>query len=430
MSSRSTDAICRRGVRETTPGMYGDVLRALPVTLTVVLGPFITMAYRLTQSTDAPKGSFSLAQAARGLLCILMFLSLFFSRRLRLLGHRLTRPLLFLAIYATSTAVTSPYPYENSVFGVKMVFATLVFASAFQIAEAKLSGERWLTTCAWIVLVVMAMCIGVGLAAGKTVDIYKSRYATAGLIGEPFVASCLILSTLPVFIRLISNGGAAVAGTVLLFASLFFTMCRSALIAAAVATGSSLLINLSSLGRRIPWRRTLVPLAVLILLAGVGLGTAAGADLIERFRDLNPLVGTGSGRYVFWRISLEHIMNRPMHVQLVGEGMGSIRNVIRQGSGRWIGAHNDWLDFIYALGVWGLIGLSWWYFELARLAWRLRGPQDRLFQGVWAALIVLGLIYMGTGGFFEPSWALTYAALGFWAGHATSERQHCPIRSD
>jgi hypothetical protein len=63
-----------------------------------------------------------------------------------------------------------------------------------------------------------------------------------------------------------------------------------------------------------------------------------------------------------------------------------------------------------------LIGIGWWCFELARFAWCLCDRQEGLFQGVCAAVIILGLISLGTGGFFEPPWALSYAALGFWAG--------------
>lgn len=430
MPSHFADAICPKRTGNTGARTYWYVLQVTPVTLTVVLGPLIAIVYRLTRPADGGIGSFSLAQAVRGPLCVLMFLSLFLSTGLRFLTHRLAHPLLFLGIYAALTSFTSPYPYENVVFAVKMAFVILVFASAFQLAEKGLSRERWLTTCAWVILLVVAVCIGVGLATGSTVDVYGSRYATAGCIGQPYIASCLILSALPVFIRLIPNGASAVAGMVLLFASLFFMMCRNALIAAAVATCSSFLINLRSLGRRILWRRTLASIGVLVLLAGIGLGTAAGTDLIERFRDLNPFEGTGSGRYIFWRISLERIMNRPMHVQLLGEGMGSMRDVIGPRSGHSIGAHNDWLDFVYALGLGGLIGISWWYFELARFAWGLRGRQDGLFQGACASVIILTLISVGTGGFFDPSWALTYAAMGFWAGCTAHEKQHCHNRSD
>ena len=430
MSSHFADAIYPQRTANTGARTYWHVIEVTPVTLTVVLGPLIAIVYRLTQPADGEIGGFSLAQAIRGLLCVLMFLSLFLSAGLRSLTHRLAHPPSFLAIYAILTSFTSPYPYENIVFAVRMAFVILVFASAFQLAAKGLCGERWLTTCAWVILLVVAMCIGVGLATGITIDVYGGRYATAGCIGQPYVASCLILSALPVFIGIIPHSGSAVAGIVLLFASLFFMMCRSALIAATVATCSSFLINLRSVGRRILRRRILPSVAILLLLAGLGLGTAAGADLIERFRDLNPLEGTGSGRYIFWRIALEHILNRPMHVQLLGEGMGSIRDVIGQRFAYSIGAHNDWLDLTNAFGLCGLIGISWWYAELARFAWGLRGRQDGLFQGACASVIVLALISAGTGGFFEPSWALTYAALGFWAGSTAHEEQHRHTGSD
>ncbi len=401
------------------------VLQVIPVTLTILLGPFISVAYHLTQPADAAKGSFSVAQLVRGLLCMLMFLSLLLSKELNLLKHRLVRPLLFLAAYSVLTLFASPYRYAHIVFAVKLTFIVLIFTSTFRLAKERICTERWLMTCAWVIVLIMAMCIAIGLATGKTIAVYKSRFATAGLNQKPAVSAFLILSSLPVFMSLIPNSISGMAATVVLFTSLFFTMSRTSLIAGVAATCNSALIYLISCWRRIRWRRTLVLIGVFILLVGVGLSTAAGTDLIERFRDLNPSVGDGSGRYVFWRITVKHIMRSPMHVQLLGEGIGSVNDVIQRelGIGSWINAHNDLLNFASAFGLFGVIGISWWFFELARLTWSFRCRQDGLFQGACAALVILGLSSIGSGGFFKPSWALTYAALGFWAGRVTREGQ-------
>jgi hypothetical protein len=401
------------------------LLRALPVTLAVVAGPPIAIAYRLTRPEDTASVSFSVPQAARGLLCLLMFLSLLASTGSSLPKHRFIRPLLFLAAYALVTSSVGPYPYEHLVFAMKMAFIVLVFASAFQLAADGLFSERWLTTSAWVVLLTMAACIGGGLALGRTIDAHASWYATAGFTGHPATASRLILSTLPVFVSLTPHSGSALAGIVILFTSLFFTMRRSSLIAGVVALGVSSLVNLICRRRRALWRRTMVPFVVLILSAGIGLSTTAGNDLIKRFNNLNPFGGSGSGRYIFWPISLEHIINRPVRAQIVGEGMGSIRDLLGQRFGVRIGSHNDWLDLVHAFGWAGLIGIGWWYFELARFTWHLRTWQNGPLQGACACALAIGLISMGSGGFFDPSWALSYAAMGFWAGYTTKEREPC-----
>jgi hypothetical protein len=395
------------------------VLLVIPVTLTILAGPPVSIAYHLIRSADAPTGVFSIAQIARGLFCLLMFLSLFVSRNLSLLKYRFVRPLLFLAAYAVLTLFVSPYPYEHIVFAVKMIFITLVFANAFHLAESRLFGEKWLTACAWTVLLIMVLNTGIGLAIGRNVDVYNSRYATAGLAAGPAVTSRLILSTLPIFLRLISNSSSAIAAVVLLFISMFFTMRRSSLMAAFAATCSAFVVSLSSFKRRIPRRRLLATSSILVVLAVMGLNTTAGKDLIVRFRNLNPFEGTGSGRYFFWRVSLKHIVNRPVYVCLQGEGMGSINEVIRQKTGLSIGAHNDWIDLVHSFGLFGLIGISWWYFELVRLVKHLHGWQDGIFRGACASMMILIITSIGTGGFFDPSWALTYAALGFWAGRMT-----------
>lgn len=430
MPSSSTNVTSPKRDGNTIFKPYWYLLEVLPVTLTVVLGPLIAVAYHLTQRADAAHGSFSIAQAARGLFCILMFTSMIISKKLNLLKHRLVRPLLFLAAYAVLTLFASPYPYEHIVFAVKMGFIMLVFASAFRLAEDGLCTERWLTTCAWLIIVVLAVCMAVGLAIGSTVNVYKSRYATAGFTGNPAVTSRLVLSTLPVFVRFISDSSSGIVAMVLLFTSLFFTMRRSSLIAGTAATCISILINLSRCGCRVLWRRTMMLVGILILLGGIVLNTTAGTDLMRRFRSLNPYEGSGSGRYILWRVSLAHIISRPVHAQLLGEGMGSIRDVLKAQTGLSIGAHNDWLDLVHAFGLFGLIGISWWYFELGQFAWGLHNRREGLFQGACASVIILCLMSVGTGGFFDPSWALTYAAIGFWAGHTAYAKQHRSTQVD
>jgi hypothetical protein len=421
MQLHSTALTCPHTAKDTTIRVY---LATLPVTLTVILGPMISIAYHLTQPMDAAAGGLSLAQVVRGLLCAFMFLSLILSRGLGLLTHRFVRPLLFLATYALLTSLGKPYPYQHVVFAVKMAFVALIFANTWHLAERGLLSDRWLAACAWTLAMTMAACIGIGLVIGRTVDVYGSRYATTGLMNHVSVASVYIVSALPVMIRCMATSRVALAGMAIIYVSLFFTMHRSALIAAVVATCCSFVMNLSPFRGRIPWRKTLIPIAVLLLLAGIGLSTAAGADLMSRFKELSPHGGTGSGRYTFWRITVEHIMHRPMRAQLWGEGMGCIRDLLRQRYGLAIVSHNDGLDLIHALGVWGLLGIAWWYVELVRFAWSLRDhQQDGLFQGACTCVIILVLISVGTGGSFEPPWALCYAALGFWAGRTAYARQ-------
>lgn len=396
------------------------ILQTVPVTLTVVSGPLVAMAHHLTQRPDAATGDFSLAQVLRGVLCALLLVPLFLSGRWPLLASRPIRPLLFLAACAVATAPGCPHPYENLVFAVKLIFVMLIFANAFHLAEGRLLGARGLATCAWAVLLMMALSTGIGLATGRVFAGYESRYATGGLLGQPMDASFLLLATLPVFLSLVPRCWSASAGLLLLFASLFFTMCRSSLIAAGAAMGCAFLLNLRTREPQVRRRTTLTFLAILLLWSGLWFGTEAGADLQGRFQDLHPAQGTGSGRYTFWRISLEHIRERPLSVQLLGEGTGSIRKVMEQRFGKPIGSHNDWLDFVNNFGLCGLVGIVWWYTELVRLAWRLRERRDGCFQGACAVTIMLALISIGSGGFFEPCWAISYAALGLWAGASAS----------
>lgn len=390
--------------------------RIVPVTAAVVGGPVITTVYRLTARAGESDGSLSLAQGVRGMLCFLMLFSLYFSRRLRLLEHRLMRPLLLLAGYATVTFAAAAQPYENVVFTMKVAFVMLVFANAYNLAQRRLCSEEWLLGGTWIVLIFMAISVFVGLLIGNRVAVYQSDYATAGLIDQPAVTAALTVSTLPVLLASFPNAWASIGGVLLVLVSLFFTMGRTCLVAALAAVLFLMLKHLYSLCYRMPSRRLVAAAVLLVGIGTVGLQSAAGGDLLARFQDLDPRVGSGSGRYAFWSVSVEYILSRSAFARTFGEGMGAIQEVLWQQWGSPISTHVDWLDFASAFGVLGVLAYAWWYFELARFACHLSRIGHRAVQGTLAALIVLSLISLGQGGVYDPSFALIYAALGFWAG--------------
>jgi len=139
--------------------------------------------------------------------------------------------------------------------------------------------------------------------------------------------------------------------------------------------------------------------------------------------DLDPSKGNGSGRYIFWFVSLNHIVDRSISAQIFGEGMGSIRDAMYREFGHSKSGHTPWLNLTNAFGVFGLMAIVWWYLELIRFANYLRTVKDPRFQGVFSAVVIFFLVSLGQGGFSDPSFALTYAALGFWAGRVSYRRQ-------
>jgi hypothetical protein len=173
-----------------------------------------------------------------------------------------------------------------------------------------------------------------------------------------------------------------------------------------------------------------IALAVLVLgvLTVTSLRTQAGADLLARIRELDPREGSGSGRYIFWSVSLNHIVDRAVDAQIWGEGVESIRDVMDEHLGQSIGAHNDWLGLTHALGVFGLAGIVWWYFKLMRFTSYLRRQMGTEYRGALSALVIFTLISLGQGGFYDPSLAVMYAALGFWAGRQSYWEPLCYAR--
>ncbi len=393
-----------------------------PCTLAIVTGPLISVLYSLTQSAYVRDGSFSVAQPIRGMLCLLMFCSLFLSGNLRLLGLPVIRPQLVLAVYAGLTCALGPYPYEHITFAARLVFMALVFASAFHLAQTGLHGDRWLIVNAWAILAFMTASQLIGFFTGKTVAAYESSYATAGIIERASIAATLIVSTLPVFLGYFPDFRWALAGVLIALGSLFLAMQRTPLIAAAAVLFVVFARYLHPIRRRIYRSRAVMAILILCASAAVGLRTPAGSDFLKRMGDLDPRGGSGSGRYIFWRISLDHLLSRDVASQFVGEGVGSVRDVIFKQYGMAIKSHTDWLDFPFAFGVFGLMALVWWYAELIRLLRYLSAFRHPAFQGALSVVIVFFLLSLGQGGeSYDPSLALAYAALGFWAGYSSPE---------
>jgi len=390
--------------------------QVVPCTAAAVAGPLITVAQHLIGTPDVRLGGLSLAQLVRGLLCAALLLSLLLFNRLRLLDHPMIRPLLFLSGYAMVTVLVGPHPRENVVLAIRLTFASLVFANAFHLGNTGLLGERWLVHVAWCVLLFMVVSLVIGLATQHTAAMYGSSYATAGLIDQPALTAALILSTLPIFLRSFPIRHHSAAGALLVLVALSATMRRTELSAAVAAIVLVLLRYADPFRRRACSRAitaTVVGLAILVL---AGAWTQAGTDLTARFQELDPRVGTGSGRYLFWSISLEHILERSAAAQIWGDGMGSFEDIADKHLGQGVGTHNDWLGFTHALGLIGLAGLVWWYVNLVRFTSYLRTAADGLFQGALSVLVVFALISFGQGGFYDPALTVMYAGLGFWVG--------------
>jgi hypothetical protein len=189
-------------------------------------------------------------------------------------------------------------------------------------------------------------------------------------------------------------------------------MRRTELIAAVAAVCSVVIYSLRQKGA---CGKVIVASLVITGLAWMGLRSPAGRDLMTRFEDLDPSRGSGSGRYVFWRIAFDHMMNRRMDAQVLGEGVGAARDVMGREFGHDIGCHNDWLDMAYSFGLVGLVGIGWWFLVFLRFIIHLYQDHHPAFQGAVSGFVLLALISVGTGGAFDPAFAMIYAALGFWA---------------
>jgi len=133
-------------------------------------------------------------------------------------------------------------------------------------------------------------------------------------------------------------------------------------------------------------------------------------------RDLNPNMGTASGRYVFQYGGLEYLLNSKVWIQVFGRGFGYSRVVSASVFSLEIGMHNDFLDITIGLGLLGLTAYIVFLSKLLRLS-----SKDKLDPTVYdsfiSSAISIVVISTTTGGFFEISAIMAYIALSFSIGY-------------
>ncbi len=199
---------------------------------------------------------------------------------------------------------------------------------------------------------------------------------------------------------------------VLVLWSIILTMRRSGILSAILVIMS---ISMLRLIRKKTRKATkvvslVIPLAILIF-ANFFINTQIGYEIAKRFEDLNFDTGTASGRYIFQRITVEHILRRGYIENIFGEGAGYIKDVIATEYGLNIGAHSDWLDIAASYGIIGLGLFSLFFVNLVRLFLICVRKREKV-DTVLAIFLIIFFMSISSGGVLEVYFAMPYSLLG------------------
>jgi hypothetical protein len=386
-------------------------------TFFIIVGPIIDIIYHYSGRVSIFYSQLSLAQFLRGIMSVIMLLFLIYKKNLSIFNLSLIRPIILLILYVMLTSFIHKNFVMDILFSFRLFFLILIFASAYYLSYWRMCNENWLLNCAlWISLIVFTSQI-IGLKLGKTVGAYNSSFATAGLLDQPSIAALTISSVIPIYISYILKRKFAIFGITVTLVSLFLTMRRTELIATMIALLIYIFFVMS--GKYVKHIRALniaIMIFVLFVLALVWIKSPAGQDLIIRFNELNPKVGTGSGRYIFWMIVIKNMLNRSIIKNIIGEGQERIRDLLSLEFGVPIGSHSAFLEVTFAFGIIGIVFIAWWYYNLIKLCNYFYKDNSSIFLGLLSVIIIMFVINLGQGSFDDPSFALIYCSIGYWVG--------------
>ena len=278
---------------------------------------------------------------------------------------------------------------------------------------------------AWVALLTVIASQAAGSALGVA-SVYAGEGGFPGITGQPATVAASACALLALFAVRSPLRRLDLVGIALCVASIAATQRRSSAVAAVAA-----LMVFGAFTARPSNRRAALQVATLfVLLAvvidGLAVLTPVGVEFAERFQDLNFRDGgTASGRTEFQRIALAHVVARDVPELIFGEGPRALQQVLGREFGIAIGGHNDWIDVLYGLGLAGVGLFSWFYANLARVAWRLE-PQGRAV----AMMSLVGSVILGatTGGALDPTAAPMFALFGFLGARDEAARCNGGVR--
>lgn len=186
------------------------------------------------------------------------------------------------------------------------------------------------------------------------------------------------------------------AGGVALFAALLFSYSRASIVNLLVALGTLVWLDHS----RIHWRRALLPLAILAIMAAA-LSYYFLPQLVETawlrlsqtiIYSFDQTEAVFSGRFESWRILLGFLTAHPWDAVF---GVGYKTLPYSDYIGQAVIGDNMYLSMLVETGVVGLAALLWFNFSILRTAWRAAGNANptAAFLGTWMFCFWTGQLF-------------------------------------
>ncbi len=401
--------------------------RHIPLTLALCLGPSVAMTHSLLE--DQVFGFLTIGQLVNGILLLVLFLCI---PKRAFLDYGLLKsgaPIIAFCFYIllSSSLHSTLAIYDDRATDVlsadvgyflRVLFVYLVFASAYLFYRDGIIDGTWLQRVGLFVLLNVVALQVVGKLVGFKNDPYESEFVFGGIASHVAITAAFLVSIAPTFLLTTSSVRFKKVAFILLLLAVLFTFRRSAILALILATLFGSFAALTILRQSHIAHFIALPLVILTLVSALLFFTAPGHDLIERLKDLNIVSGgTGAGRTLMWPIVIEHIADRNLIANIIGEGVNTINPVMLRQFGREMGAHNDWLDIIVSFGIPAVFLFFWFQIRILILSVTFKvARKPALLATAVMILLIFLVMSLTTGGVFEPAFAPAYATLGILLG--------------
>lgn len=240
------------------------------------------------------------------------------------------------------------------------------------------------------IMVMFSFYVFSALYGAHTISTIYDRVAVVNL-----VYSVIVFTP---WISLIKERRKRIFGFGVVFFIVAISMKRGAIIAFPVMMASFMLTDAIIRKRKIVSILKLIFTVVLFFVVLMFLDQQVGGILSDRFSTES--LQSGSGRAEIYAITWDMISQRDPWYLLVGEGSGAIEAILG------MGAHNEWLQFLYNYGVVGALFYGWLCLTLVRRVFALIKTSSRYAPAYAMAVVFMlivgmfGMIYFAHYTFF------------------------------
>ncbi len=414
-----------RAVSNITFSIKYSKIAVYVLSIAFCIGPLISLLQSF--SLNRIIYELSIGQATNALFCLLLIVTIPLTTNTLSIKANLFIPIICFIYWISITIFYSISSTDTIVYCFRVFYLLMIYLTTRILSYLNLIDEAWFFRIGKILLAIIIISqIYVYYSGGARTNLLDPRIAIAGTTFQTSRWGAYLVSIFPIFFLKKKLDGVDYFFIFLALISSIFTFRRSATISLLFVMAFYALQrnNLKIIKSKI--KTIFIFIIIFIGAYYITVKTPFADGFLLKLSDLNlGSGGTGSGRAIFWRITLYHLNEMSVIRLLIGDGVGALAKEMITNYGGAIGAHNDWLDILISFGFIGLTFFSWIFLQICLIAFSLYQKKDMFSFASLAISISFLVISITTGGILEPTFACLFGVLGFCAGKELQYSDKC-----